>query len=145
MSDQIICLKCFDAVGWAAGRAYGLLKQSGDMLAWLSAGARCRLAYGPADATATHCLLLQIGFTFLVLAYLGSPGKRAVKRGGVCVCDVRSLCSLVIVLRNKVSPQRWRDDMPPPIAVSVVAKIAADLRLYMDGSAVYTSLVASNG
>ena len=23
------------------------------------AGARCRLAYGPADATATHCLLLQ--------------------------------------------------------------------------------------
>ena len=22
--------------------------------------------YGPADATATHCLLLQIGFTFLV-------------------------------------------------------------------------------
>jgi len=22
-------------------------------------GVRCRLAYGPADATATHCLLLQ--------------------------------------------------------------------------------------
>jgi len=22
-------------------------------------GARCRFAYGPADATATHCLLLQ--------------------------------------------------------------------------------------
>jgi len=22
-------------------------------------GARCRLAYGPADASATHCLLLQ--------------------------------------------------------------------------------------
>ena len=35
-------------------------------LEWLGAGmhgylsaARCRLAYGPADATATHCLLLQ--------------------------------------------------------------------------------------
>ena len=27
---------------------------------------RCRLAYGPADATATRCLLLQIGFAFLV-------------------------------------------------------------------------------
>jgi len=25
----------------------------------LDSGARCRLAYGPADATATHCLLLQ--------------------------------------------------------------------------------------
>ena len=33
-------------------------KLSGGVLAWLS-GARCRLAYGPDDATATHCLLLQ--------------------------------------------------------------------------------------
>jgi len=33
-------------------------KSSGGVLAWLS-GARCRLAYGPADSTATHCLLLQ--------------------------------------------------------------------------------------
>ena len=49
-------------------------------------GARCRLAYGPADATATHCLCfskIQIGFTFLVPAHLGIPGKRAVKL--VCV------------------------------------------------------------
>jgi len=29
---------------------------------------------------------IQIGFTFLVLAQLGSPGKRAVKRVCVCVC-----------------------------------------------------------
>ena len=51
---------------------------------YLSA-ARCRLAYGPVDSTATHSLLLniQICFTFLVLAQLGSPGQRAVKR--VCV------------------------------------------------------------
>ena len=28
---------------------------------------------------------IQIGFTFLVLAHLGSPGKRAVKLGCVCV------------------------------------------------------------
>jgi len=33
-------------------------KLSGGVLVWLS-GARCRLAYGPADATATHCLLLE--------------------------------------------------------------------------------------
>jgi len=31
---------------------------------------------------------IQIGFTFLVPAHLGSPGKRAVKR--VCVCNVVS-------------------------------------------------------
>ena len=31
---------------------------------------------------------IQIGFTFLVPAHLGSPGHRAVKRGVcVCVCD----------------------------------------------------------
>ena len=29
---------------------------------------------------------IQIGFTFLVPAHLGSPGKRAVKRLCVCVC-----------------------------------------------------------
>ena len=33
---------------------------SGGVLAWLSE-ARCRLVYGPSDATATHCLLLQYG------------------------------------------------------------------------------------
>ena len=47
-----------------------------------------QLAYVPADATATHCLLLQIGFAFLVPAHLGGPGERAVKR--VCVCDIDS-------------------------------------------------------
>ena len=58
-------------------------KLSGGVLAWLS-GVRCRLAYGPADAT--HCLLLQwnqTGFTFLVLAHPGSPGKGPLM--GVCV------------------------------------------------------------
>ena len=29
---------------------------------------------------------IQIGFTFLVLAHLGSPGQRAVKQACVCVC-----------------------------------------------------------
>jgi len=31
---------------------------------------------------------IQIGFTFLVLAHLGSPGKGPLK-GCVCVCNVR--------------------------------------------------------
>ena len=34
-------------------------KQSGGCWCCCLSGARCRLAYGPADATATHCLLLQ--------------------------------------------------------------------------------------
>jgi len=40
-------------------------------------GARCRLAYGPADALplAVSCFSeIQIGFTFLVPAHPGSPG-----------------------------------------------------------------------
>ena len=52
-------------------------------------GARCRFAYGPADTTATYSLASlksTLVFTFLVLADLGSPGKRAVKRVCVCVC-----------------------------------------------------------
>jgi len=51
--------------------------------------ARCRLAYSPADATATHSKI-QTGFTFLVLAQPGSPGQRAVKRVCVCVLPVSS-------------------------------------------------------
>jgi len=56
------------------------VKMSGGMLAWLSVWARYRFAHGPADATATHYLLLQeiqigFGFTFLVPTHPGSPGQ----------------------------------------------------------------------
>ena len=53
------CLRCTDAVGWAA-EGHPACKNSvvGCWRSYLS-GARCRLPYGPADATATHCLLLQ--------------------------------------------------------------------------------------
>ena len=37
-------------------------------------GARCRLAYGPTDATATHCLLLQSNPDWFNLSGTGSPG-----------------------------------------------------------------------
>jgi len=38
-------------------------------------GARCRLAYGSADATASCFSKVQIHFSFLVSAHPGSPGK----------------------------------------------------------------------
>ena len=64
-------------------------------------GVRCRLASGPADATATHCLScfskIQIGSTFLVSANLGSPGKKAVKWVCVCVCACACACACVCV------------------------------------------------
>ena len=78
----------FSALALLVGRQEGqpaCKKLSGGVLVWLS-GARCRLAYGPADATATHCLFskIQIGFTFLVPAHPGSPGK-GLLNGYVCV------------------------------------------------------------
>ena len=36
-------------------------------------GARCRLAYGPADATATHCLLFQYTPAWFYLSGTGLP------------------------------------------------------------------------
>jgi len=42
----------------------------------------------PLPLTVSYFSKIQIGFTFLVPAHLGSPGQRAVKH--VCVCKVMS-------------------------------------------------------
>jgi len=65
-------------------------------------GARCRLAHGPADATATHCLLLQKNLDWFYLsgtAHPGSPGKRAVKR--VCVFVAFLNLAAAVILKTK--------------------------------------------
>ena len=69
-----MCLQCFDAVGWAAGRASGCKKLSGGCWRGYLSGARCSLAYEPADATATHCLLLQQNPEWFYLSGTSSPG-----------------------------------------------------------------------
>jgi len=72
---QITFWTSFSALTLLDGRQEGhsaCKKLSDGIMAWLSVWARCRSAYGPADATATHCLLLQqiqIGFTFLALPF----------------------------------------------------------------------------
>ena len=55
----------------------------------------------PLPLTVSCFSKILIGFTFLVLAYPGSPGKRAVKR--VCVCVV---CLLVIKIKSS-SEAAW--------------------------------------
>ena len=45
----------------------------------------------PMPLTVSCFSKIQIGFTFLVPAHLGSPGKRAVKRVCVCVCANRDV------------------------------------------------------
>jgi len=54
----LLYCSAFSALTLLVGRQEGHLaceKLSG----WVLSGARCRLAYGPAGATATHSLLLQ--------------------------------------------------------------------------------------
>jgi len=56
----VVIIIAFSALTLLFGRQEGhpaCKKMSSGVHGYLS-GARCRLAYGPADSTATHCLLL---------------------------------------------------------------------------------------
>ena len=50
MDEYWISLQCFNSVGWQEGHP------ACKKLEWWGVGV---VAYGPADATATHCLFLQ--------------------------------------------------------------------------------------
>jgi len=56
-------LNAFSALTLLVGRQEGhpacKKHKSGGVLAWLSVWSEVQVAHGPADATATHCLLLQ--------------------------------------------------------------------------------------
>ena len=83
-----LCLQCFDAVGWVAGRASGLWKTEwwgAGMVICLERGAYLHTAQlMPLPFTVSCFSKIQIGCTFLVSAYPSSPWKGAVKC--VCVC-----------------------------------------------------------
>jgi len=66
-------------------------KLSGGVLVWLSFWSEVQTCILPSCATATHMSLAGFGFTSLVPAHLGSPGKMAVKR--VCVCVQLLFCT----------------------------------------------------
>jgi len=62
MSLAFSAFLAFSALKLLVGRQEGhpaCRKLSGEVLAWLFVWTRCRLAYGPPDATANHSLLLQ--------------------------------------------------------------------------------------
>jgi len=46
----------------------------------------------PLPPTVSWFSKIQIGFTFLVAAHMGSPGQRAVKRVCVVLCDAGDDC-----------------------------------------------------
>jgi len=87
-------LQCFDAVSWSRKGIRPVKNLSGGVLVWLSVWSEiqtCNLAYGqlmPLPLTISCFSKTQIGFTFLVPAHPGSPGKRAVRLNGcACVCN----------------------------------------------------------
>jgi len=85
-------------------------------------GVRCRLAYGPADALPLS--KIQIGFTFLLPAHPGSPGKRAVKR--VCVC--------VQCVSKSIWPVKMSDE------VVMWLSVYSEVRLFAYGPADATAI-----
>ena len=85
----VCCLHCFDTVGWAAGRASGLQKLSGGVLAWLSVWSEVQTCIWPSWC---HChslslasvksrLVLPFRLTRVVL-------DKEPLNGCVCVCRV---------------------------------------------------------
>jgi len=100
----LILYSAFSALTLLVGRQKGhpaCKKLSGGVLCvviCLERGADLHMAQlMPLPLTVSCFSKIQIGITFLVLAYLGSPRQRAVKR--VCVCVI--LYSIV-GLRNTV-------------------------------------------
>ena len=88
--------RAFSALTLLVGRQEGhpACKKNWVVRCWRGylSGARCRLAYAqlmPLPLTVSCFSKIQIGFTFLVPAHPGSPGKRAVKR--VCVITWHAL------------------------------------------------------
>jgi len=82
-------------VGWQEGHpACKKLEWWGTgMVICLGRGADLHMAQlMPLPLTLSWYSKIQIGFTFLVPAHLGSPGKRAVKRVCVCVCACVRVC-----------------------------------------------------
>jgi len=96
-AHYLACLKWFDA-----GRASACEKLEWWVLVWLSAWSELQTAYGPADATATHCLLFQLSPDWFYLSGTGSP---------VCVCVRACTCVCACVCAYPtMSAVPWHHD-----------------------------------
>ena len=131
-----LCLQCFDAVGWAAGRASGMYKTEWwgtGVVTCLERDADLHMAQlMPLLLTVSCFREIQIGFTFLVPAHPGSPGQRAVKQVCVCVCACVRACvhacvcfrtmqnyrSTVSWSNNAFTGQACKNKSPSPLYIS---------------------------
>ena len=82
-----MCLRCFDTVGWKSIRTVKTEWWGVVVVICLERDADLHMAQlMPLPLTVSCFSKIQIGFTFLIPADMGSPGKRAIKR--VCVCGI---------------------------------------------------------
>jgi len=117
---MVCAVSAFSALTLLVGRQEGhpaCKKLSGEVLAWLSVWSEVQTCIYAADATAAvSCFSkIQIGFTFLVPAHPGSPGKRAVKRVCVCVCPVKGQ-----ILHQRTKFHKDRTNRYGDIAIFVI-------------------------
>ena len=109
-----VVLSAFSAltllVGWQQG--HPVCKKT----EWRGAGVVICLEQGadlhmaqlmPLPLTVSCFSKIQIGFTFLVLAHPGSPGKRAVKRVCVCVRACVRVCMCVCMTVVLIDGHPW--------------------------------------
>ena len=98
-SSWVLCLQCFDTVGWATEGHLACKKLEWwgvGMIIGLEQGADLHMAQLMPLPLAVSCFSkIQIGFTFLVPAHLGSSWKRVVIGVCVCVC-VCVLCEFLV-------------------------------------------------
>ena len=105
---MLIEFKCsFSALTLLVGRQEG--HPACNETEWWGAGVVICLEQGadlhmaqlmPLPLTVSCSSKIRIGFTVLVPAHLGSPGKKAVKRVCLCVCVCVCVCDRVQVLIN---------------------------------------------
>jgi len=89
----------------------------------------------PLPLTVSCSSKIQIGLTFLVLAHLGSPGKRAVKR----------VCVFVCVLLAKKQPFFFRHDKHKTTVIRDGVVRAPDRTFSSDLSISQVTLVVARG
>ena len=66
----------------------------------------------PLPLTVSCFSKIQTGFTFLVPAHLGSPGKRAIKRMCVCVLTNKNKKHLLLIVNYKIV-KTWKLSISP--------------------------------
>jgi len=98
------CLQLMLLVGWQEG--HPACKKNWVVGCWHGylSGARCRLAYGPADASSTHCLASVKSRLFLLLWYRLTQVVLEKGPSNVCVCAYYSNIQKCILIWYTVFP-----------------------------------------